>query len=131
MALNSPWVSPSRPNRVATRPGWQALAVTPAPSAEGAGVTANACHPGLVATRFGLDGDTHGLFNAISRPFVQRIGLSPTQGAATQIWLASSPEVADRTGRYFVNAKEARPSHAARDDEAARVLWEVSEDLTA
>jgi NAD(P)-dependent dehydrogenase (short-subunit alcohol dehydrogenase family) len=100
-------------------------------TAEGAGVTANACHPGLVATRFGLDGDTHGLFNALSRPFVQRIGLSPAQGAATQIWLASSPEVADRTGRYFVNAKEARPSHAARDDEAARVLWEASEDLIA
>ncbi len=100
-------------------------------TAEGAGVTANACHPGLVATRFGLDGDTHGLFNALSRPFVQRIGLAPAQGAATQIWLASSPAVADRTGGYFVNCRDARPSAAARDDEAARALWEVSEDLVA
>jgi NAD(P)-dependent dehydrogenase (short-subunit alcohol dehydrogenase family) len=98
-------------------------------TAEGTDVTANACHPGLVATRFGLDGDTHGLFNAVSRPFVQRIGLSPAQGAATQIWLASSPEVAGRTGGYFVNCKEARPSAPARDDEAAKRLWEISEEL--
>jgi hypothetical protein len=89
-------------------------------TAEGARVTANACHPGLVATRFGLDGDTHGLLNALGRPFVRRIGLSPALGAATQIWLASSPEVAERTGGYFVNGKESRPSPAARDDEAAR-----------
>jgi retinol dehydrogenase-13 len=95
------------------------------------GVTANACHPGLVATDFGGDGDTHGLFGAVSQMTMRRVGLSPAQGAATQIWLASSPEVADRTGGYFVNAKDARPSAAARDDEAARRLWALSEDLIA
>jgi NAD(P)-dependent dehydrogenase (short-subunit alcohol dehydrogenase family) len=98
---------------------------------DGSGVTANACHPGLVATRFGLDGDTHGLVNALGRPFVRRVGLSPAQGAITQIWLASAPEVAGRTGGYFVNAKDARPAPAARDDDAARRLWTVSEELVA
>jgi NAD(P)-dependent dehydrogenase (short-subunit alcohol dehydrogenase family) len=100
-------------------------------TAAGAGVTANACHPGLVATRFGLDGDTHGFLNALGRPFVRRFGRPPAEGAGTQIWLASSPEVEGRTGWYYVDCEEAKPSRAARDDDAARRLWEVSDDLVS
>jgi NAD(P)-dependent dehydrogenase (short-subunit alcohol dehydrogenase family) len=96
---------------------------------EGTGVTANSLHPGVVATGFGADGDTRGVFRyllAMGRPFL----MSPVKGAATSIYLASSPEVEGVSGRYFARCREARTTAAARDAAAARRLWEESERLT-
>lgn len=91
-------------------------------------VTANALHPGTVATGFARDGDAHGWLAfgvKVIKPFV----LTAEQGAKTSIYLASSPEVADVTGKYFVKCKQRTPSKAAQDDDAARHLWEISEEL--
>ena len=96
--------------------------------AEGTGVTANSLHPGTVRTGYGGDGDTRGLLALgikISSPFF----LSPEKGARTSVYLASSPEVEGVTGRYFVNCKQKEPRAWARDPEAARRLWTVSEEL--
>ena len=95
---------------------------------DGTGVTANCLHPGTVATGYGRDGDTRGLFAfgiKLIKPFI----LSPEQGAATSVYLASSPAVTDVTGRYFVKCRAREPSAAARDADAARRLWDVSEAL--
>jgi NAD(P)-dependent dehydrogenase (short-subunit alcohol dehydrogenase family) len=94
---------------------------------EGSGVTANSLHPGTVRTGFGGDGDTGllGIGIKIAQPFM----LSPAKGAATSIYLASSPEVEGVSGKYFVRKKPATPSAAARDEEAAKRLWEESERL--
>lgn len=88
----------------------------------GTGVTANAMHPGVVGTEL--------LFGGFAplRLF-RRFLRTPEQGAATAVWLASSPEVERVTGRYFKDEKEAPTSSAARDAEAARRLWEESERL--
>jgi NAD(P)-dependent dehydrogenase (short-subunit alcohol dehydrogenase family) len=97
---------------------------------DGAGVTANALHPGFVGSRFARDGDTGGLGNigmVLLRPFA----ISPEKGARTSVWLASSPDVVDETGGYFYRCAPSTPSAAARDDEAARRLWAVSEELCA
>jgi NAD(P)-dependent dehydrogenase (short-subunit alcohol dehydrogenase family) len=96
----------------------------------GTGVTANSLHPGgrPVRTRMARDGDTHGLFPIgarISAPFM----LSPAKGAETSVYLASSPDVEDRTGEYWVRRRPRRPSRAALDDDAARRLWDVSAQL--
>lgn len=94
----------------------------------GTGVTANCLHPGTVATGYGRDGDATGVLGfgvRVIKPFV----LTPAQGARTSVYLASSPEVRDVTGEYFVRCRSRRPSKAARDPEAARRLWEVSEQL--
>jgi hypothetical protein len=61
----------------------------------------------------------------VIRPFI----LSPPQGAKTTIYLASSPEVEGKTGHYWAKSRPSRPTKAAQDDEAARRLWEVSENL--
>jgi hypothetical protein len=45
------------------------------------------------------------------------------------VYLASSPEVAEVTGGYFVKRKPAQPSALARDDRAAARLWTLSEEL--
>ena len=55
--------------------------------------------------------------------------ITPDQGADTLVYLASSPEVANVTGAYFVKRKAVEPSRPARDDDAAKRLWEASEAL--
>ena len=57
--------------------------------------------------------------------------MSPEEGARTSVYLASSPEVEGVTGAYFYKCKPATLSKAARDDVAARRLWEASEALLA
>ena len=92
----------------------------------GTGVTANCLHPGAVATRFG---DSSGGWLPRLLPVLRLFFLSPEKGADTIVYLASSPEVANTTGEYFVERKIAEPSPAARDDAAAKTLWEASEAL--
>jgi NAD(P)-dependent dehydrogenase (short-subunit alcohol dehydrogenase family) len=94
------------------------------------GVSANALHPGLVATHFGRDGD-QGRLASLAMPILKPFALSPKQGAQTSIYLASAPEVEGITGGYWVKSAPASPSAAAQDDGAARKLWEVSEQLVA
>jgi retinol dehydrogenase-12 len=94
----------------------------------GKAVTVNAVHPGTVATGYGRDGDTRGLLAfglKVIKPFI----LTPEKGAETSVFLASSPEVAGVTGKYFVKSKARNPSAAAQDEAAAHRLWTVSEEL--
>jgi NAD(P)-dependent dehydrogenase (short-subunit alcohol dehydrogenase family) len=88
----------------------------------GSGVTANALHPGHVATNLGKN-------NAgFLKPLVNWIhlgGISPEEGARPILYLGCSPKVSGITGRYFVKEKMA-VSHAHYDRESARLLWEVS-----
>ena len=95
---------------------------------EGTGVTVNAVHPGTVRTGYGRDGDSTGLLR-IGLAIGSRFFLSPEKGADTSVYLASSPDVADITGEYFVKRKVRQPSGAARDADAARKLWAASEEL--
>ena len=93
----------------------------------GTGVSANCLHPGFVATRFG--DNNNGLFR-LGLGFAKRfIALSPEKGAETIVYLASAPEVAQRTGGYFAQSRPATPTAAAQDDGAARRLWEESARL--
>jgi retinol dehydrogenase 12 len=94
---------------------------------DGTAVTANCAHPGVVRT--GLSRDLRPLqrFGLVfARPFFA----SPERGAGTVVYLASSPEVAGKTGGYYVRRQLREPSPAARDDAAARKLWEISAKMT-
>ncbi len=92
------------------------------------GVTANAVHPGFVASRFGRDGDG-GRFTDLVFPLLRPFAHTPEDGAQTQIYVASAPELANITGGYWAKSAPATPSAAAQDDAAAARLWEVSEEL--
>ncbi len=85
---------------------------------QGTNVTANTLNPGYTATNFhraaGLNMQGH---------------LTPEEGAQTQLYLATSPEVAHVSGQYFDNKRPAR-SAALDDLDGARRLWEVSAELT-
>jgi NAD(P)-dependent dehydrogenase (short-subunit alcohol dehydrogenase family) len=96
---------------------------------DGTGVTANAVHPGFVASRFSRDGDTGFMGNVgmvLGRPFA----ISPEKGARTSVYVASAPDLVGVSGQYFAKSRLAQPSSAARDDAAARRLWDVSAELT-
>jgi NAD(P)-dependent dehydrogenase (short-subunit alcohol dehydrogenase family) len=93
---------------------------------EGTGVTANCLHPGFIATRFG---DQSGGLISFGVRIAKRFALSLEEGAATLVYLASSPEAAGVTGEYFVKCRPAAPSREARDDAAARRLWQATLDL--
>lgn len=91
------------------------------------GVTANALHPGFVATRFG--DNSGGLMRTVLKVAKPIGAISPEEGARTIIYLASSPEVAGVTGEYFFECKPATPTAEARNDADARRLWEMSEAI--
>jgi NAD(P)-dependent dehydrogenase (short-subunit alcohol dehydrogenase family) len=67
----------------------------------GTDVTANALHPGFVATRFARDGDT-GTLGSLVMPLLRPFALSPVQGAQTSIYVASAPELEGVTGGFCV-----------------------------
>jgi NAD(P)-dependent dehydrogenase (short-subunit alcohol dehydrogenase family) len=90
----------------------------------GSGVTANALHPGAVRTKIlsGITGALSGLVGLFL--------LSPDEGARTSIFLATSPDVAETSGLYFVKSKAASTSAIAMDDTVAERLWQVSARMT-
>lgn len=90
-------------------------------------VTANALHPGVVASEFGRNNRTGWMpyLQAMYRPFCR----SNEKGADTAVWLAATPEIEGVTGKYFKDRKVSAPARQAlADDDAAR-LWRVSEEL--
>ncbi len=95
---------------------------------ETVGVTVNCLHPGFVATRFG-DG-SGGVLQALM-PLAKLMAISPEKGAETIVNLASSPEVAGISGKYFSRSKPVEPSPAAQDDAVAAWLWATSERLAS
>lgn len=91
---------------------------------ESDGVTVNALHPGMVATRFGTNNGIPGqIFNLVTGVF----SITSEEGAKTVVYLATSPEVESVTGKYFYKEKEAKPSRVALDGDLAQQLWRKSE----
>jgi hypothetical protein len=62
---------------------------------------------------------------------IRPVQISPKRGAKTSVFLATSPQVADKTGMYWVRSKPGHMSRHARDDAAAKRLWDESERLLA
>jgi len=93
------------------------------------GIAVNAMHPGLVRTGFGAGrwGLGGSVFSALSRQWA----LEAEEGADTEVFLATSPDVEGVTGRYFYRRKPKRSSPVSYDTDAQQRLWEVSERLVA
>lgn len=92
---------------------------------EGSGVTVNSLHPGLVKTT--LLKNTGFFLRTLFKVIPQ---VSPEKGAATSIYLASSPEVEHVSGKYFSDKKETATSSGANDEEKNKNLYEISLKLT-
>jgi NAD(P)-dependent dehydrogenase (short-subunit alcohol dehydrogenase family) len=90
-------------------------------------VTANAFHPGMVGSDFAKN---NGWVAQVAMTLIRPIARSPQKGAETGIYLCTSPEVEGRTGGYYFNCAIHDTRAAARDDDDALRLWEISEKLT-
>ena len=97
---------------------------------KGTRVTVNCLHPGAVATPL-IDKDPNypafaKFIYRLFKPFFK----SPEKGAETILYLASSPEMEDVTGSYFVEKKQVKSSPESYDEGLATRLWEASRSLT-
>jgi retinol dehydrogenase-12 len=94
---------------------------------EGTGVTANALHPGFVATEiFGKGGGLVSLgVSLYSKLRAQR----PEEGADTVVWLAASPDVEGRSGLFWVDRQERRCRF--REEAGEEALWALCRDMTS
>lgn len=90
---------------------------------EGTGVTANCLYPGLVSTN--IDRDASQAFQEHWSGLGPSM-VSPEKGAATVLYLASSPDVEGVTGRHFADCKPTESSPESYDIKTARRLWESS-----
>ena len=87
----------------------------------GTGVTTYSLHPGVVATE---------IWRNVPwplRPLIKLAMISPERGTATTLYCATSPAVADETGRYYDNCRPKQPSALAQDSALAAELWRRSE----
>jgi retinol dehydrogenase-12 len=90
----------------------------------GTGVTSYALHPGVVAS------DIWRRVPWPVRPLIKRRMLSVTEGAATSLYCATSPDVAQASGRFYDKCADRAPSPVATPELGAE-LWRRSEEWTA
>ena len=91
------------------------------------GITAYALHPGVVTTDLSRSSFTLKVFyGTVGRVF----GKTPVQGAQTTIYCAVTEGLEKDSGGYFVDSKLASSSRASCNEEDAKRLWELSEELT-
>jgi len=94
---------------------------------EGSGVTTNCLHPGVIASGFG---QTYGGAFSVLIKMVKPFLLTTEAGARTSVYLASSAEVRDVSGKYFAKCKPVRSNAASYDEASWGKLWALSEEMT-
>lgn len=93
----------------------------------GTGVTVNCLHPGAVATNiWKRSAGRAGFIMRIPTAFMA----SPSQGAETVVFLASSPDMDKTSGEYFEKKMVKRSSRESYDGAVGKSLWEVGLKLT-
>ncbi|MFS8065610.1 MAG: SDR family NAD(P)-dependent oxidoreductase [Byssovorax sp.] len=90
---------------------------------EGTKVTVNAVHPGVVATELARG------FPRLLMKIASLFMLTPEQGAACSLHVATAPELSGVTGQYFEKSRIKAPAKAALDEAAQERLWKLSESL--
>jgi NAD(P)-dependent dehydrogenase (short-subunit alcohol dehydrogenase family) len=96
---------------------------------KGSNITANCLHPGFVKTKIG-NKNTNTFFGLVWTVMTNIGAISLQEGAATSVYLASSPDAEQYNGLYFDKSKPKTPSKEAQDEKAAEKLWKLSESLT-
>ncbi len=93
-------------------------------------VTVNALHPGVIKSGFAKN-NTKGILGIVMPIFLPLYfwRLTPEQGAKTQIYLASSPEVEGVSGKYFDKSKAIASSPASLVEADWVQLWAMSEQI--
>jgi NAD(P)-dependent dehydrogenase (short-subunit alcohol dehydrogenase family) len=89
-------------------------------------VTANAMHPGWVATE--ITSRERGVKQTLACAAGKLFGKRPSEGADTASWLAASPDVEAVSGGFFVDRKTRECRF--RDERHEEALWALCEAMT-
>jgi NAD(P)-dependent dehydrogenase (short-subunit alcohol dehydrogenase family) len=96
---------------------------------EGRAVTANAVHPGVIVS--GLQRSMPA-FQRVSMALAAPIALKTiAEGAATQVYVATRPELDGVSGQYFADCNIAEPTARGKDAALAERLWQESERIVS
>lgn len=87
-------------------------------------VTINSLHPGMIKTDFGQSIDKGFWGNLLFKTAVPLFGITPEKGAETTLYVATSGEVANASGKYFANKKEAKPNEKYYSPENEKKLYD-------
>ena len=90
--------------------------------------TANAVHPGVIRTNLIRHNPILNMAAAVFSPLFLK---TVAQGAATQVYVATNPGLANVSGEYFADCDVATPRADALSAATAKQLWEVSEQIVA
>ncbi|KAJ4782404.1 NAD(P)-binding Rossmann-fold superfamily protein [Rhynchospora pubera] len=93
---------------------------------EGANITVNSVHPGLIMTN--LMKHSFFVMNLI-KVFTYLCWKNVPQGAATTCFVATHPSLKGVTAKYFQDCNEDKPNILADDEKLAKDLWQFSEKL--
>lgn len=91
---------------------------------EGTGVTVNAVHPGLMKSSLMREAPL------AMRWLTQLASTDPKKAASSLVYLASAPEMANVTGKFFKDGKAIESNQYSRDQNIQRRLWDLSLTLT-
>ena len=91
--------------------------------------TANAVHPGVIHTNLvrSMPGITSAAMSLLDPIFFKSI----PQGAATQCFVATRPQLDGVSGEYFIDCNVAEPRSYAKDPAVAERLWQESERIVS
>ena len=95
---------------------------------EGTGVTVNAVKPGF--TKTGLGKNSGGLMGLFLRIMSALMAQSAEKGAETSIYLATSPDVAGVTGKYYDRQSAIKSSPDSYNVDLGKRLWQLSKTFT-
>jgi NAD(P)-dependent dehydrogenase (short-subunit alcohol dehydrogenase family) len=91
--------------------------------------TANAVHPGVIATNLSRHMP---LATRAIIPIAAAVALKTIpQGAATQCYVATHPSLRKVSGEYFADCNVAKSSRHGEDEAMSERLWTVTEELVA
>jgi retinol dehydrogenase 12 len=91
----------------------------------GSRIMFNAVHPGVVNTH--MLKSAQGLFRLIAL-LATPLAVSPEKGAATSVYVATSPDVAAVSGRYFADSKPREVRSKFNTTKNRALLWDISMD---
>ena len=92
----------------------------------GSNVTVNCLHPGFIPTN--LFANSSFFYKAIVK-ILSPILIDAKSGSKTSTYLATSKDVENITGKYFVKCKPKKSSKISYDKSTSKNLWNISEKL--
>jgi len=88
----------------------------------------NAVHPGLIRTSLTRRTNENDFMLKLNSLIYFFIGKTVSEGAATQVYVATAPELEGIGGLYFSNCNVVKAEDFATDPILAERLWKLSEE---